>query len=119
MHNPLIIVSAQGYLIHINRVNLILLILKQHLPSVYCFTIKQAGLVVIKRKPFRNHTLFCTLAALSITGYKMLILSVRRSVFLYAYILALKATNSVMIFPPSSSFIRPIYQFNFKPCFNA
>ena len=53
-----------GYLILINRVNLMLFILKQHLLLIYCFTIKQAGLLVIKRKAFRNHTLFCTFAVL-------------------------------------------------------
>ena len=98
LHNPLIIVSVQGYLMLINRVHLVFLVLKQHLLSVYCFTIKQAGLVVIKLKAFRNHTLFCTFAALFSTSL---------SIFLYAYILALKTANSVMIFPPSS-FIRPI-----------
>ena len=40
-----------------------LFIFKQHLRPVYRFTIKQTSLVVIKRKAFRNHTLFCTFAA--------------------------------------------------------
>ena len=64
LHNPLMIVSVKDYLMFINRVNLMLLILKQHLLSVYHFTIKQAGLIIIKRKAFRNHTLFCAFAAL-------------------------------------------------------
>ena len=62
LHKPLIIVSVQDYLI--NRVHLVLLILKQHLFTVYCFTIKQTGLIIIKREAFRNHTLFCTFTAL-------------------------------------------------------
>ena len=40
LHNPLIIVSVQGILMLINRVHLMLLILKQHLLSLYRFTIK-------------------------------------------------------------------------------
>ena len=48
----------------INRIHLVFLILKQHLLSIYRFTIKQAGLIVIKREAFRNHTLFCAFAAL-------------------------------------------------------
>ena len=99
LHNPLIIVSVQSYLILINRVNLVPLILDQHLLLVYCFTIEQAGLIIIKRKALGKHTFFCTFAALF---FHFL------SIFLYAYIFALKATNTVTIFPPSSSFIRPI-----------
>ena len=34
LHNPLIIVSVQGYLMLINRVHLMLLILKHHLLSI-------------------------------------------------------------------------------------
>ena len=48
----------------IDCVNFVLLILKQHLLPVHCFTIKQAGRMVIKRKAFSNYTLFCTFAAL-------------------------------------------------------
>ena len=76
-----------------------LLILKQHLLPVYYFTIKQTGLIIIKRKAFRNHTLFVPLQRFSSTSLFTL---------LCAYIFAFKATISVMIFPPSSSFIRPI-----------
>ena len=94
---PLIIVSVQGYLVFIDRIHLMLDILKQHLLSIYRFTIKQAGLVVIKRKTFRNHT--------PVLGFSSTFLFFT---FLYAYTLALKATNSVMIFPPSSSFVKPI-----------
>ena len=61
MYNPLIVVSVNGYLILINRANLMLLILKQHLLPVYRFTIKQTSPAVIKRKAFRNHTLFAPL----------------------------------------------------------
>ena len=64
LHNPLIIVSVQGYLMFNNRVHLMLLILKQYLLPVYRFSITQTGLIVIKRKSFRNHTLFCTFAVL-------------------------------------------------------
>ena len=99
MHKPLIIVSVQGYLMLINRIHPMLLILKQHLLSLYRFTIKQAGLIVIKHKSFRNHTLFCAFAVFFLHFFIYL---------LYAYILDLKATNAVMIFPPSSSFIRRI-----------
>ena len=74
LHNPFIIVSVQGYFMLINHVHLVPLILKQCLLPAYCFTIKQAGLIIIKRKAFRNHTLFCTFAALFITGNKMLFL---------------------------------------------
>ena len=97
LHEPLIIVSVKGYIVLINHVHLILLILKQHLLSICCFTIKQAGLVVVKRKAFRNHTLFCTFAALFLTSL---------SIFPYAYIFVLKATNSVMIFPSPFYFFR-------------
>ena len=90
LYKPPIIVSVQGYLMLIDRVHLVLLNLKQHLLPVYCFTIKQA---------FSDHTFFYTFAALLLHFL---------SIFLYEYIFALKATNSVMIFPPSSSFIRPI-----------
>ena len=107
-HRPLIIVSVQGYLMFINRVHLMLLILKQCLLPVYRFTVKQAGLIVIKRKSFRNHTLFFFLQRFSATSL---------SIFLNAYIFALKAANSVMIFQPSSSFIRPI-TFLFSPMVN-
>ena len=55
---------CSGYLALINRVHLILFILKQHLLPLYCFTIKQAGLIVIKHKAFSNYTLFCTFAVL-------------------------------------------------------
>ena len=99
LHNPLIIVCVQFYFTLINRVNLVLLILKRCLLPVYCFTIKQADLMIIKRKAFRNHTLLCVFAALFFSFYVYLSI---------AYILALKGRNSVMIFPPSSSFIRPI-----------
>ena len=64
LHKPLISVSVQGYFILFNREHLVLLVLKQHLLSVYCFTIKQSGLIVIKRKALGNHTLFGTFAAL-------------------------------------------------------
>ena len=37
LHKPLIIVSVQGYVMLINRVLLMLLILKQHLLSIYRF----------------------------------------------------------------------------------
>ena len=99
LHGPLFIVSFKGYIVLINHAHLMLLILKQHLLCICRFTIKQAGLVVIKQKAFRKHTLFYTFAALFLTSL---------SSFPYAYIFALKATNSVMIFPPSSSFIRPM-----------
>ena len=99
LHEPLIIVSVKGYIVLINHVHLMLLIRKQHLLSICRFTIKQAGLAVIKGKAFRKHTFFCTFAALFVTSL---------SIFPYAYIFVLKATNSVMIFPPSSSFIRRI-----------
>ena len=92
--------SSLCYRMFINRVHLMLFILKQHLLLKYRFTIKQAGLVVIKRKAFRNHTLFVPLQRFS---------SASLSIFLYAYIFALKATNSAMIYPPSSSFMRPIF----------
>ena len=58
------------------RVNLMPLILKQGLLPVYYFTIKQAGLVVIKRKAFRNHILFCALAALFLHFFVHLSLSI-------------------------------------------
>ena len=64
LYKTLIIVSVQGYLFLIDRVNLVLPNFKQHLLLLYCFTIKKAGLIVIKRKAFSNHTLFCTFAAL-------------------------------------------------------
>ena len=84
----------------IDRVHLALLILKQNLLPVYCFTIKKARLIIIKRKAFSNHTFFCTFAAPLLHFFL--------SIFLYAYIFALKATNFAIIFPPTSSFIRPI-----------
>ena len=89
----------------INRVHLMLFILKQHLLPMYRFTIKQAGLVVIKCKAFRNDTLFVPLQRFSSTSL---------SIFLYAYIFALKATNSTVIFPPSSPFMRPIFFYFFQ-----
>ena len=55
---------CSGYPMLINCVHLMLLILKQYLLPVYCFTIKHVGLIVIKHKAFSNHTLFCTFAAL-------------------------------------------------------
>ena len=64
LQNPLIIVSVQGYLMLVDRVHLVFLLLKKHLLSVYCFTIKQAVLVVIKRNAFRNHILLCIFAVL-------------------------------------------------------
>ena len=91
LHNPLIIVSVQSYLMLINHAQLMPLVLKQHLLSVYCFTIKQVGLAVIKRKAPSNRTLFCVYAAL------------------FLHFFAFKVTSSVMIFPPSSSFIRAIF----------
>ena len=99
LRKPLIIVSVHSYLMFIDGVHLVLLILKQHFLPVNCFTIKQAGLIVIKCKIFSNNTLFVPLQSFSSTFL---------SIFLYAYIFALKETNSVTIFPPSSSFIRPI-----------
>ena len=99
LYNPFIIVSVQGYLILINRVHLVLLILKQRLLPVYCFTIKQAGLIIIKRKALRNHTLFCTFAVHFLHFFVYLSICIH---------LCLKATNSLMIFPPSSSFMIPI-----------
>ena len=50
LHNPLIAVPVQGYLMLVDRVNLVFLVLKEPLLSIYCFTIKKAGLVVIKSK---------------------------------------------------------------------
>ena len=76
-------------------VHLVLLILKQHLLPVYCFTIKQAGLIVIKRKAFSNHTLFCSFVALPVHFFVYFSIRIH---------FALNATNSVMAFPPSSSF---------------
>ena len=64
LNNPLIIVPVQGYLMLINHVHLVLLILKQHLLPVYCLAIKQAGLIVFKRKALSNYTLFCAFTAL-------------------------------------------------------
>ena len=64
LYKPLIIVSVQGYLILIDQVHLVLLILKQHFLTVYCFTIKQASLLIIKRKSFSDNTFFCIFAAL-------------------------------------------------------
>ena len=64
-----LIVSVQGYLMLIDCVHFMLLILKQHLFPVYCFTIKQAGLIIIKHKAFSNHTLFCTFAALLLHSF--------------------------------------------------
>ena len=114
LYEPPIIVSVQGYLMLISRVHLMLLILKQRLLPEYCPTVKQEGLVVIKRKVFRNHTHFCAFAALFITGHNMLMLSRQAIYLLYAYFLALKATSSVMIFPRSLRFfIRPITFFYF------
>ena len=78
----------------INRAHLMLLILKQHLLPVCGFTIKQAGLITIKFKAF-----FVPLQRFSSTSLVF---------FLYAYIFALRATSSIMIFPPSSSFMRSI-----------
>ena len=95
LHNPLVIDSVQGYLMLVDRVHLVFLVTKHHLLSVFCFTIKQAGLIVIKRKALSNHTLFCAFAALFLHFFVYLSIRIH---------LALKATNSVMIFPPSSSF---------------
>ena len=83
----------------IYRVHLVFLILEQHLLFVYCFTLKQSSLIVIKSKTFSHYALFCTLAALIFHLFVY---------FVYVYIFALIATNSVMIFPPSSSFIMPV-----------
>ena len=106
LHNPLIGVSVQGYLMLINRVHIMLLILKQRLLSIYRFTIKQAGLAQSSNVRSSETThFFVPLQCFSSTSL---------SIFLYAYILALKATNSVMVFPPSSSFSRPI-TFLFSP----
>ena len=54
LYKPLIIVSVQGYLMLVDCVYLLLLILKQYLLPVYCFTIKQAGIIVIKHKAPSN-----------------------------------------------------------------
>ena len=97
LYKFLIIVSVQGYLVLIDRVHFVVLPPKQHLLPACCFTIKRAVLIVIRRKAFSNHTLFWTFAALLL--YFFIYLSIR---------IHLKARNSVMIFPPSSSFIRSI-----------
>ena len=76
-----------------------LLILKQHLLPLFCFTIKQACLIVIKRKAFSNHTLFYTFAALFLHFFVYLSKGIH---------LSLMGRNSAMIFPPSSSFTRPV-----------
>ena len=56
LYKFLIIVSVQGYLVLIDRVHFVLLPPKQHFLPACCFTIKQAVLIVIRRKAFSNHT---------------------------------------------------------------
>ena len=97
----------------IDRVHLALLILKQNLLPVYCFTIKKARLIIIKRKAFSNHTFFCTFAAPLLHFFL--------SIFLYAYIFALKATNFAIFFhqPHLSSGLSLFYFFRWvMACFH-
>ena len=79
----IIIASIQNSLMLICRVQLVLFILKQHLISAYCFTVKQEGLIVIKSRAFT---------------FTALLFQFFFSIF----------TNSAMIFPPSSFFIIPV-----------
>ena len=99
LHNPLIVVPVQCYLMLVNRIHLMPLIFKQQLLPVSLFTIKQASLIIIKCKAFRNYTLFCIFAVV------FLLFFVYPSLRIH---LCLKAINSIVIFPPSSSFIRLI-----------
>ena len=73
-------------------------IFKQHFLSVNCFTVKDAGLTVIRRKKV------LPLQRLS---------SNFLSIFLCAYILALIVTNSVLVFHQVhlSSCLKPFYSF--------
>lgn len=80
----------------IYREHVVFLILKQHVPYVYCFTCRQADLIVTRSKAFSDCTLFVSLQRLSFNF---------PSIFLYAYILAPNGTNSIMIFPTSSCLI--------------
>ena len=48
----------------IYHLHLVFLILKQQLLSLYCFSRKQAGLLVIISKDFSDYTLFCAIAEL-------------------------------------------------------
>ena len=83
------IVFIQSYLMLIYRVQLVFLILINHLLSVYCSTVTQADLIDIDSSLYPCSAYF-------------------PSFCLYAYILTLNATNAVMIFPANSSFIMPV-----------
>ena len=98
LYKPLIIVSVQGYLM------LIATCILFHHQTGRSYSHQTQG--------FCNHTLFCTLQRFSSTFLRSC-WAARWPIFLYAYIFALRATNSVMIFPPSSSFIKPITFFYF------
>ena len=77
-----------GYLILINRVNLMLFILKQHFLLIVLPSNRQV-LQSSNVRPSETTHFFVPLQCFSFTPL---------SIFLYAYIFALKATNSVMIF---------------------
>ena len=67
---------------------------------IYYFTIKQTCREVIRSNAAGGYKLLCT--------YMQHLLSTSLSSFLYPYIFGLNATNSVMIFPPRTSFIMGI-----------
>ena len=99
LHMSFAIVFIQIIPLLIYRKYLVFVILKKHLLPVYCFTVKQAGLIVIKSKTFGSYTLLCIISALI---FQIVVLL---SFFLCIYVLALEVTNFVMIVPPSPSFI--------------
>ena len=100
---PFIIVSIENYLMLIYPGH-------QVFPNIICsvyivLPLKQAGLKAIKSKAFSNLQLSFVPSQCLPSNSLCLCYDAWLCSFMYPYIFALNATNSVTIFPPNSSFI--------------